>query len=69
MSINIKVRYRALMTHGLSFDIETRNKDTSLPTRTFTEISFRPLVSLKTLLRVRPSLLASSLQSLDAHYQ
>lgn len=25
MSINIKVCYRALMTHGLSYDIETRN--------------------------------------------
>lgn len=24
MSINIKVRYRALMTHGLSYDIESR---------------------------------------------
>lgn len=25
MSINIKVCYRALMTHGLSYDIETQN--------------------------------------------
>lgn len=30
MSINIKVRYRALMTHGLSYDIETRNTNLTL---------------------------------------
>lgn len=72
MSINIKVRYRALMTHGLSYDIETRKTNLTLlicqPEPSLRSPSL-PLVSLKTLLRVRPSLLASSLQSLDAHYQ
>lgn len=30
MSINIKVRYRVLMTHGLSYDIESQNTNLTL---------------------------------------
>lgn len=66
MSINIKVRYRALMTHGLSYDIETRNTNLH---------SDRPHCPALGLIEDAPScppfsfVLASSLQSLDAHYQ
>lgn len=72
MSINIKVRYRVLMTHGLSYDIESQNTNLTLlicqPEPSLRSPSL-PLVSLKTLLRVRPSLLFWHPPFNHAHYQ